>query len=206
MTEFGIDVSKHNGVIDWETASKNIDFAIIRGGYSTKIDTRAEYNCSECDRLDIPYGVYWFSYATNLGAVEREANKCLEFLSGVNPTLPIFFDFEYDSIRYAEEQGVKVTQEMVRAFTETFCEIIKAKGYSVGFYANTDWVKRWYGEEYVNNTKYTFWLAHWGSKQKRKHDLWQYTDSGKVEGIKGVVDCNYRYIDKPTLTVEIKKG
>lgn len=205
MKQFGIDVSKHNGVIDWNEASKQIDFAIIRGGFSTTIDPLAEYNCSECDRLNIPYGIYWFSYATNIGAAKREANKCLEFLSGVNPTLPVFFDYEYDSIRYAEECDVKVTQDMVRAYTECFCDTIKEKGYSVGFYANTDWVKRWYGEEYTNNTDYTFWLAHWGEKQNRRHELWQYTNSGRVNGIKGAVDCNYMYTNKPSLIIEIRK-
>lgn len=205
--QFGIDVSKHNDVIDWERVKPQIDFAIIRGGYSTVIDSKARYNAEKCNKLGIPLGVYWFSYALTKSDAINEAKKCLDLVSNYSINLPIFFDYEYDSVRYANEKGVKVTQELVRTLTETFCEYIRNAGYKVGFYANTDWVNNYYGRSYVERTPYTFWLAHWKKDEpKGNHEFWQYTDKATIDGINGGVDANIRHTDDnklKTLTIEL---
>lgn len=206
-TQFGIDVSKHNDLIDWERVKSQIDFAIIRGGYSNVIDSKARYNAEKCNKLGIPLGVYWFSYALTIHDAITEAKKCLELISKYEINLPVFFDYEYDSVRYANEKGVKVTQELVRTLTETFCNAINDAGYEAGFYANTDWVNNYYGRDYVERTPYTFWLAHWKKNEPSgNHEFWQYTDCARINGIDGDVDANYRHTQdtkQKTLTIEL---
>ena len=75
----GIDVSEHNGVIDWEKVkASNVEFAMIRAGYGRTVDLRFKRNAEECNRLGIPFGVYWFSYALNAIGAALEADVCLE--------------------------------------------------------------------------------------------------------------------------------
>ena len=73
MVKHGIDVSKFQGLIDWQEVKKHIDFAIIRCGYGSNLESQDDpyfkRNADECTRLKIPFGVYLYSYATN----EREA-------------------------------------------------------------------------------------------------------------------------------------
>lgn len=83
----GIDVSKHQGVIDWEKvkASGQVDFAILRAGFGkepNQIDVQFERNYSECRRLGIPCGAYWYSYAKTAAEAEQEAAVCLSALAG----------------------------------------------------------------------------------------------------------------------------
>lgn len=83
----GIDVSYAQGVIDWDRvkASGKVDFAILRAGYgkeSSQVDDQFERNYSECKRLNIPCGAYWYSYATTANEAIQEAAVCLETLAG----------------------------------------------------------------------------------------------------------------------------
>ena len=95
----GIDVSKHQGVINWEKvkASGQVDFAILRAGFgkeSSQIDVQFERNYSECKRLGIPVGAYWYSYAKTTTEAEQEAAVCLSALAGKQFEYPIAFDIE----------------------------------------------------------------------------------------------------------------
>ena len=95
---FGIDVSSHQGYINWDVAAGYIDYAIIRCGYGSDYtandDSYWEYNASECERLGIPYGVYLYSYAEKESEAKSEADHVLRLLNGHNPTLPIYYDLE----------------------------------------------------------------------------------------------------------------
>ena len=75
----GMDISQFQGTIDWDTVkkSKECDFVIIRGGFATTKDIMAEHNLAECNRVGIPCGIYWFSYALNEEQAKAEANACL---------------------------------------------------------------------------------------------------------------------------------
>ena len=85
---FGVDVSKHNGDIDWETLKPNIDYAIIRIGYGDNIvsqdDEKWYRNANECTRLGIPFGVYIYSYATSTAQASSEADHVLRLIQGYN--------------------------------------------------------------------------------------------------------------------------
>ena len=92
----GIDVSKHNGTIDWEKAKSGLDFAMLRIGFggdiSSQDDVQFNRNVSECERLGIPWGGYLYSYALNTSQAQSEAKHAIRLLKGKTPTYPIFID------------------------------------------------------------------------------------------------------------------
>ena len=197
----GIDVSTWQGnSIDWEKAKKEIDFAIIRIGFGTGTrDNTAKRNIQELNRLGIPYGVYYFSYAYTEEMARKEAKNTIAYLTefGAEPSYPVYFDWEYDSRDYATKQGAKVSNDLLRKMAVAFCEEIKAAGYYPGIYANPDYIKNYYGKEIFKT--YDLWLAHYVSKTSYEANIWQYSSSGTVAGIKGGTDMNYCYVDYPAI-------
>ena len=193
----GIDVSKHNGKIDWEKVKNSgVDFAIIRVGYGQNMESQDDpmfkYNISECERLGIPYGVYIYSYALNTEHAKSEADHVLRLIKGHNPEFGIWYDLE-DADGYKQNNGMPSNEKLVD-IAITFCEKIKANGYqNVGIYASLDWLKTKLNSSKLD--KYDKWVAQWGDKCTYEKDyiMWQYTDSGKVDGITGNVDMNIYY-------------
>ena len=199
----GIDVSAWQGSVNWEKAKKEIDFAIVRLGYGKKTqDKWARHNITELNRLGIPYGVYWFSYAYTMEMARAEAQSVIKYLKefGAKLSYPVYFDWEYASRDEVKKNGVTVSNTLLRNMAITFCEEIKAAGYYPGIYANPDYIDHYYGKEIFE--KYDLWVAHYTSKTSREARLWQYSDKGKVSGISGGVDMNYCYYDYPA---EIRK-
>ena len=198
----GIDVSVWQGDIDWGVVKNSIDFAIIRAGYGkNNIDKKAVQNIKGCEDNNIPYGLYWFSYAYTVEMARQEAQYLLQFIKGHVPLFPLYFDFEYDSVNYAKKQGAVITNDLLCEMATAFCEELENAGYYAGIYANNDYVKRMYDEEIFK--KYDLWYARWGvSEPGRNVNLWQSSDSGKVNGISGNVDTDVAYLDFPTLIKE----
>ena len=192
----GIDVSKHQGKIDWEAvkASGQVDFAIIRCGYgqdrTSQDDEWFEYNVSECERLGIPYGVYLYSYAVDLNCANSEADHVLRLIKGKNPTYGIWYDLEEE----VDEFGTPIPNEMLVDIAITFCEKMKANGYDyVGIYANLNWFQNKLNDARLD--QYPKWVAQWNDEctYEKDYDMWQYTSSGQVPGIDGRVDMNKYY-------------
>lgn len=197
-----IDVSYHNGVIDWEKVKPQVDFVIIRAGYgANNIDQRFVRNITECNRLGIPCGVYWFSYARNADMAKQEAEYCLAAIKPYRVELPVCFDFEYDSVNRAKINGVKITPEMATSFVHAFCGTVEAAGYYAMNYANPDYLNRYFDETTLD---YDLWLAQWPlkpnpDKPPRTCGVWQYTSKGKIDGISGNVDVGAAYHNYPDL-------
>lgn len=191
-----IDVSEHQGVIDWEQVKGNVDGVIIRAGYGrNNIDKQFVRNISECNRLGIPCGVYWFSYAYTPDMAKKEAEYCLAAIKPYRVELPVCFDFEYDSVSYAKTHGMTATPTLVNALVKAFCGAVEAAGYYSMVYANPDFLSR-----YMTDVgAYDLWLASWpnvvdASKPPRKCGIWQWGGSA-VPGISGNVDTNEAYKD-----------
>lgn len=193
---FLIDVSEHNGVINWEEAKKHIDGAIIRCGYGMDMqkqdDKQWQRNVSECERLGIPYGVYLYSYATNTEKARSEAQHVLRLIKGRNLSYPVYYDLE--------ERG---TEGVAVANAKVFGDIIEAAGYWCGVYYNRDWHVRAIKGQL---DRFTRWGAGYGTNNgqaQEKHkpgfgeDIWQYSSVGSVPGIKGNVDVNKCYRNFP---------
>lgn len=196
MIKQGIDVSYAQGIIDWDKAKEAVDFAIIRAGYGkNNIDKQAKRNLSECNRLGIPCGVYWFSYAFTDYMARKEAEYCYNFIKDYKLEYPIYYDFEYDSENYAERTGHRLSPDDVCSMAMTFCEEIESHKYYTGIYTNRDYERRIYKTNSQVFKKYDKWLALYADTCDEAVHLWQFSNIGKIPGIEGNVDINEDRID-----------
>ena len=193
MSKYGIDISEHNGYIDWSLASRNIEFCFIRGGYGkNNIDKRFHFNAKECKKYKIPFGIYWFSYALSEVDALNEAEYACLLADDYGPELPICFDWEYDSDNYAKKKSVVITDEDRVKFAVAFLERVKARGYLPMLYANPDYIHNKGFIKLINI--YPLWLAQWGTnKPSIKCLYWQTSSQGSVNGIRTNVDIDISY-------------
>lgn len=195
----GIDISAWQGKCDFEKIkASGVEFAIIRAGFSVgTIDKRFKEYITACNKLGIPVGIYWFSYAYNTNLAVKEAKAALKAVAPYKLDYPIFWDFEYDSINYAAKKGVVVTKKLASDMARAFMCTIKAAGYKTGNYTNLDFSKRYFDKDVRDN--YDLWAARY---VKTPVDivngaaLWQYSSKGKVPGIGSTyVDLDYALKD-----------
>lgn len=190
----GIDISNHNGDIDFQVLSKQIDFIIIRAGYGqNNIDLRCLKNIEGCKKYNIPFGLYWFSYALNEQQSKNEANYLCNIADKCNPILPLCYDYEYDSDDYVSRKGGDKSKTMMLKKARAFLETVKSRGYKPMIYTNLDYMNRGFGE--LTN-QYSVWLAQWGvNSPSITCDIWQSSEKGKYNGINGNVDLDTAYFD-----------
>nr|WP_270248947.1 GH25 family lysozyme [Coprococcus catus] len=191
MTIKGIDVSSHQKSIDWvKVKNDGIKYVIIRAGYGqVHEDDYFKANIKGAIAAGLPVGIYWFSYALNKQQAIEEAEGCTNLIKGYKITLPIFFDFEGDSARYAAKNGVTLTKPLFNELVKAFCDHIQSKGYRAGVYYNPN-----YQRNYVDSNvcdKYVQWMAHYTNSNNTAYDIHQTTSAGKVAGISGNVDIDY---------------
>ena len=193
----GIDLSTHNQVTDWNKVRQAVDFIILRAGYGAgNIDEKLVPYAAACIKQEIPLGLYWFSYAYTVEMAKKEAQYCIQQAKKYSITYPIAFDFEYDSVRYAERKGIKVTKQLVMDMTVAFCSEIKKAGYIPLVYTNKDYAGRYFDLEQLKKEGYEIWYAYYNKASDREDmAIWQYTDSGSIPGISGRVDRNISYVD-----------
>lgn len=196
----GIDVSRHQGQIDWQKVKKDgINFVMIRAGYGkNNIDAQFKRNVSECNRLGIPCGVYWFSYATTAAEARQEAKYCLAAIKPYKLEYPVCFDLEYDTVKKAKEKGVTIEKSLASKMIEAFCGEIEAAKYYAMVYANEDYLKTMIDAALLK--KYDLWYAKYaGDKGRDGAGIWQHSSTGHVNGISGHVDLDYSLRDYPTI-------
>ena len=206
-----IDVSQFQGVIEWDKLKGSIDGVIIRAGYGQHtIDPQWVRNVTECNRLGIPCGAYWFSYAYTVEMAKREAAA---FLAAVKPytlELPLAFDYEEASVTTAKNNGVTPTASLVQAMTNAFCQTVESAGYWCMVYTNPSFITQYLGS--LAGGRYDLWLAQWPKNPDpknppRKCGIWQWGCSYPA-GIKttatydGKVDTNEAYRDYATFLRE----
>lgn len=208
MAKKGIDVSAYQGIIDWEKAKKNgVEFAILRAGWGAGATDRTfKRNADECTRLGLPFGVYWFIYATTVEQARQNALACLKTIAGYRFAYPACADLEYDSASYAAKRGVPMTRQLASDMVRAFLDTIRAAGYEVANYTNLDYYKRYFDADV--NGKYPLWLAYWGSSTKMTSaaPLWQYSSKGKVAGISGNVDLDMDNRDNTKVTEPVAQA
>lgn len=188
----GIDVSDHQGDIDWEAvAADGIDFAIIRIGYrgttegAIHADEHFATNLMEAQAAGIECGVYFFSQAINIEEAKEEADFVLEHLAGNLLDYPVVFDYESTP----ESRVAYVDTKTAGRVASTFCSAIRKAGYYPMIYGNAyDLDKFGYGR----NGDPALWFAEYGSFPSSVHEseIWQYTSEGSVDGIQTNVDLN----------------
>ena len=187
----GIDVSKYQGDIDFDKVKRSgVDFAIIRigyGQYESQKDPKFERNYEGFKRVGIPVGVYLYSYAKSVEDAKREANVVLKWLNGRKLNLPVYYDIE-------DKSQINLGKSVLTNMCVAFCSVIEKAGYWAGIYAN-----KYFFTTYLDYQKleerYTIWVAQYNDTNtyRGKYDMWQYTSSGRVDGISGNVDMDILY-------------
>jgi len=223
--KYGIDVSYHQGVIDWQSVkAAGVEWAIIRAGYgNSNVDTQFVNNITGAIAAGITdIGIYWFSYAHDADSAAVEVALCLQTIAAyrANITLPVFFDWEEDSYSYVQRsKGISLTSSQIQAIGIAWCSGITAAGYTTGIYSNknnaTGWFKRdngqylwqylncelWYARYGANNEHYLFITPAFETTALVEHPetiILQYSDVGIVSGINSQrVDLNIRYVQTP---------
>ena len=209
MAKRGIDISAHQGNINLEALSNQIDFVIIRVGYGTKgtIDKKFIRNADLCRSLGIPVGFYWYSYALDVEGAKKEADFMVKAVEPYKDIVKfgVWFDME-DSDGYKKKNGMPSNQTL-REMCAAFCKITENAGYYSGIYASESWFENQLNGNEV--TPYDKWVAQWptsGGKQKGLSvnassktgvSLWQFTSQGEFSGYNGPLDTNYAYKDFP---------
>lgn len=195
----GLDVSKWNGIVNWKSVKKaGIDFVIFRAGYgpNANSDKYFEQNIKGAIENNMIIGIYWFSYAYTDDMAVNEAKQCIKTIEKYKHkiALPIFYDFEYDSVKYANSKGVRINKSKASSLADSFCSTIKKHGYETGIYTNIDYSNRYFTDKVLE--KYHTWIAQWTSKctYKNNYIIWQKSDSYYINNKK--FDLNYFYFNR----------
>lgn len=199
----GIDVSSHQGLIDWaKVKAAGIEFAIVRAGYGqykTQVDAKAHQNIFGALGAGLHVGAYWFSYATTPKEAKAEADLCADTIEKYKGQLdfPVYFDYEYDSEIYSKQKGVTPTQALRESLAKAFCEEIEARGWRAGVYTNNDYLKNRWRLDMLK--QWEIWLADYTGGPDVACGMQQTSSTGSVNGISGNVDMNIAFVDYPSL-------
>ena len=200
VSKQGIDVSSFQGEIDWQRVKEDgIEFVIIRLGYRgygtgrIMLDDYYEANIQGALDAGLEVGVYFFSQAVSEEEAEEEAQIVLENIRNYNLTYPIIYDAEESPSDTARTDGLTVRQLTDNAIA--FCEYIEAAGYPSMIYSNKRWLLTKLDLERL--TDYDVWFAGYINIPEYPYDfkIWQYTESGTVDGIEGNVDMNVSFME-----------
>lgn len=203
----GIDVSHHQGKIDWKKVSESdVDYAIIRCGYGDNLkkqdDKYWDENVAGCEKYNIPYGVYIYSYATTTAQAKSEAEHVLRLIKGHTLNFPIYYDME-DPIQE------RLSNTKRKEIATTFLNEIHNAGYECGVYANLNWWNNYIPESIFDNTLWYKWVAQYndnGCAYDGVYQMWQCTSEGTVPGVYGDVDINFWFGEVRDRNYNIKRN
>lgn len=187
-----IDVSEWQGTIDFnKVKASGIAGVIIRAGYGrNNVGANFKTYIENAIKAGLPVGAYWFSYAYTSAMAEAEAEYCVAALAPYKDkiTLPIFFDWEYDSNNYFKKMTKRdATKNEVTAMYSAFMGKILTKGYKAGYYTNPDFLARLIDESQIDG--YYKWLAYYTNTPQTDCDIWQY-GAEYIDGCSAKVDMN----------------
>ena len=192
-----VDVSTFQQTIDWSQVKQDgIVGAMIRAGYGFgTVDNQYRANVTGCENNGIPYGMYHYSYATNIEDAKKEAEFFINNAKGTSPSYPLAMDVE-------EASQAAMGKQALTAMILAFCDMIKAAGYQPMLYTNLNWATNYIDMSQIDNAGIRVWIAQYNTTldYKGNYFLWQYTSSGRVAGIPANVDLNYLGSDTGEIT------
>lgn len=195
----GIDVSEHQGNIDFHAVKNSgVDFVIIRAGYGIgHIDKNFYINYINAKIAGLMVGAYWYSYATDTDFCKQEAQSFIDTVKGYKFEFPLYFDIE-------EQSQIAQGQEFCSSLIQTFCNYLEENNYFSGFYSYLGMINS-VVSDYVKN-RYACWVAQWSSacSYQGSYGMWQYSATGRIDGINTDVDCNYCYKNYPELMKKLQ--
>lgn len=201
MSKKGIDVSSHQGYPNWtQIRNSGVEFAFIRAGYGkNNIDDSCFHNGSNATANGVNIHFYWFSYALSKDMVINEANYLIAQAKKFTNSCMLAWDFEYDSMSYAQRNGVYISKATLTDWAVAFCNVVKAAGFTPVIYVNEDYVRNYIDiNSVISQTGAKMWFARYSSSigsYGQGAYIWQYSSSGSVPGISGNVDMNEGYFD-----------
>ena len=195
---FGVDVSVHNGKINWDAAAAaGVEFAMIRVGYrgytegKLYLDERFEENLTGAQAAGIRVGVYFFSQAITPAEAEEEAELLLDALDGRDLEMPVVFDWEPFTNKRSRTK--ELDSDALAACMRAFCTRVERAGYDSMVYLYKNVLEEWYDPSDLAD------VAIWYARYKEELDLdfyvdmWQFTSEGELDGFPGSVDLNWYY-------------
>lgn len=195
MQKYGIDVSSHNGNIQWDKVKT--DFVILRAGWSwyaggMNIDVKFLDNVRGVEEAGIPWGVYLYAYDKSTSAAIVAANRLADLLQEYKMEYPVWYDIE-------DTQYTKMNKSTNTQITKAFIQTMQSRGFYTGLYTYTN-----FANGYLNMnelTEYDFWVADYRASvgYKGSYSMWQNNAKGTMTGISTVVDTNICYKDYPAI-------
>lgn len=205
----GVDVSRWQDVIDWKTAAlSGIDFVMIKAGEGTEIEQTFIRNITGAKEAGVQVGIYWFANATCPEEAVKEAEACLSFIKDYKLEYPVVYDFEYRTLGSEPNYSNPLAYDKA-ACTDTmiaFLDVIDANGYYPMVYTNKDFPQRFLEMDRLT-AKYDIWYANYSSSLKEPDTectMWQYSCTGRKNGIKTDVDLDVSFVDYKSLMVKNK--
>lgn len=195
QTKIGIDVSKWQGNIDWPTVkASGVEFALIRVGYQNHydgeyiLDPYFEANITAANQLNLPVGVYFYSYANNVKQAENQADWVKAQLNGHQAELGIVFDWE----NWSSFNAAGISFRTLHRITDTFIRSAQNSGYLGTVYGSKNYLEKIWGD-----LNHPVWLAQYNDHvtYNGQYWLWQLSDTGQVPGIASDVDLNVMYLE-----------
>lgn len=193
-TKLGIDVSQWQGNIDWEKVKlAGAEFAIIRMGYQkgydggNVIDPYFIKNITNAKKAGLKVGIYYYSYAKRVEEAKTQAEWVADNLKNYEIDLPVAFDWE----SWSSFVTCNMSFYDINQVAHTYCNTLKEHGYQASLYSSKNYLEKiWYPEEFDN-----VWLAHYTSQTNYdgKYHMWQFCNTGKIDGINGDVDIDVLY-------------
>lgn len=193
----GIDVSHHQGNIDWKkVAADGVKFAFIKATEGTSfVDPKFYTNVNGANAVGIKTGAYHFARFGSVEEAKKEAQHFLGVIKNVNLSYPAVLDLEVDQKKVGKK---KLTDAAI-----AFLEELENAGYFAMLYSGKSFLENNLEEERLK--PYALWVARYSSTLGRSADIWQYTSSGRVNGINGNVDMNIAYRDFAAIIESMKK-
>lgn len=199
-----LDISKWQPNVDYQKVKDSgIDGVILRCGVTTygdmkcNIDSCFEKHYKGFKAVGMPLGVYYYSCANTVAKAKEEAQATLTYIKGKQLEYPIYYDTEN------EQRQRSLSKQALTDIAKAFCETIENAGYYVGIYASKSWLLDELDMAQLKD--YDVWVAQYASKctYTGAYGMWQYTNTGKVNGISGNVDLSYCYKDYPTIIKKV---
>lgn len=202
---YGIDVSYHNGEINWKEVEKEVDFAFIRVGYrgytdgDIHLDSRAKENLKNANKNGVPIGVYFYSQAINEKEAEEEAEFLYKKIRGYEIDLPVVIDFEYpykNGNPVGRLSDANLNKKEITKIILAFCDTIRDKGYTPGVYASSYIYKSHLNTKSLNDD-IIIWVADYNEEvtYSGDYDIWQFSEKGTCKGVSSeYVDTNYWFV------------
>ena len=211
----GVDVSAYQGDIDWNAAyADGVDFAILRAGVTNngdanfRQDATFEQNYRDASAAGVKLGAYLYTSAVNKSEMKADIDALLSTIKGKTFDMPIYIDVEAN-------RQTNLSKAALTELVKYGCELLSEAGCKAGVYASINWFKNNIDTNLLSNTDCEIWLAFWPDNPDNYNlsdfcVTWQYTDSGKVEGMTGNIDKDYRYAalsaEKHTVIIEQAAG